>query len=61
MRDADADADTVQAPRATRSNTEMKKQRVDKLAKVEKKKHRREKNSIAFAKHPKKGKRGGKP
>ena len=60
MTDADGVDLTQTTTRSSRSNTEMKKAREAKLAKIATKRHRKVTNSMTFKKHPMKGKKSGK-
>ena len=59
MTDADG-ADLTRTTTRSRSNTEMKKAREVKHAKVAARRHRKVTNSMTFKKHPMKGKKAGK-
>lgn len=52
--DVDMDAEEDVSRSKTRSNSSMKKAKANKAARIEKKRHRKVKNSIVFPKHHKK-------
>ncbi len=54
------DADGATTKPTTRSNKSLKRTKTANKAKIEKKRHRKVVNRIAFAKHPKKSKVGKK-
>ena len=61
--DVEMDADattTARANRENRSNSALKREKVNRAARIEKKRVRKPRNQIVFKKHPKKGKVGKK-
>jgi hypothetical protein len=58
--DMDADESDADAKPMSRSNKSLKREKIAKAARIEKKRYRKTTNRVAFAKHPKKGKMGKK-
>jgi hypothetical protein len=54
--DVDMDADESATKSTVRSNKALKREKANKAARVEKKRHRKVRNQIAFSKHPRKAK-----
>lgn len=54
------DADAASSKPTTRSNNSLKRQKVAKSAKIEKKRQRKTRNQIVFPKHPGKTRSGSK-
>ena len=54
------DGSTAKDARIPRTRSALKKQKAIKVAKIEKKRHRKEKNRVAFKRHPKKPGQKGK-
>ena len=58
--DVDMEAESATTKPTIPSNKALKREKEEKLARVEKRRHRKTSNRIAFAKHPKKSKSGKK-
>lgn len=54
------DGPTAAAKRQVRSNNALKREKINKAARIEKKRVRKPRNTITFKKHPKKAKGGKK-